>query len=412
MPSTPSTARSAAAAPRLWRTRATRRPPNIPSGRPRIAPLDAVLVTEHLHGRPSRAADHEAENLALAALVQALADAPDTILQVLAETACALLRSGSAGLSLLTKDGRRFWWAAAAGKWAAHFGGGTSRDSGPSGDVLQRDAPLLFTRWERRYPHLAAGTPHVEEGLFVPFYVGRKAVGTIWAMTHDGERSFDAEDLRLLQSLARFASAAYQAVNMLGEVGERRAALSLLEDAVQARALAEDRSPGCAKVRSSCAAARRRCGMRISARMSSWPCSRTSCATRWRRSGMRWPPTARANGRRTRESGSDEIMERQIAHMSRLLDDLLDISRITRGKLELKKEPAELTSVLSAAIETARPLLDTKRHALSLEFPREAMRLEADAVRLAQVFSNLLINAAKYTNPHGSIHLSAAPGGR
>lgn len=100
-------------------------------------------------------------------------------------------------------------------------------------------------------------------------------------------------------------------------------------------------------------------------------------------------------------------MERQVAHMSRLLDDLLDIARITRGTLELKKTPTELMSVLSAAIETARPLLDSKHHKLALELPGEAVRLEADAVRLAQVFSNLLINAAKYTDAHGEIRLSA-----
>src|SRR6185312_2393010 len=98
-------------------------------------------------------------------------------------------------------------------------------------------------------------------------------------------------------------------------------------------------------------------------------------------------------------------MERQVTHMSRLLDDLLDISRITRGTLVLKKTAVELTSVLSTAIETARPLLDSKHHSLPLDFPREAVRLEADAVRLAQVFSNLLIKAAKYTDPHGKIHL-------
>ncbi len=69
---------------------------------------------------------------------------------------------------------------------------------------------------------------------------------------------------------------------------------------------------------------------------------------------------------------ADEIMERQVTHMSRLLDDLLDISRITRGNLELKKAPAELTSVLSTAIEAARPLLDSKHHSLSLDFANEA----------------------------------------
>jgi PAS domain S-box-containing protein len=104
---------------------------------------------------------------------------------------------------------------------------------------------------------------------------------------------------------------------------------------------------------------------------------------------------------------AEEIIERQVAHMSRLLDDLLDISRITRGTLELKKTPTELTVVIGTAIEAARPILDAKRHTLSLDLPKEAVRLQADPVRLAQVFSNLLINAAKYTDPGGEIHLRA-----
>jgi len=97
--------------------------------------------------------------------------------------------------------------------------------------------------------------------------------------------------------------------------------------------------------------------------------------------------------------------------MSRLLDDLLDVSRITRSTLELKKSPNELTLVIGSAIETARPILDAKHHALSVDLPKHAVRLEADLVRLAQVFSNLLINAAKYTDPGGQIQLRAAQEG-
>ena len=108
---------------------------------------------------------------------------------------------------------------------------------------------------------------------------------------------------------------------------------------------------------------------------------------------------------------ADDIIERQVAHMSRLLDDLLDISRITRGTLELKKTRAELTSVVGAAIETARPILDEKHHTLALDLPAQPLQLEADVVRLAQVFSNLLINAAKYTDPGGQIRLRASPQG-
>jgi PAS domain S-box-containing protein len=104
---------------------------------------------------------------------------------------------------------------------------------------------------------------------------------------------------------------------------------------------------------------------------------------------------------------AEAIIERQVAHMSRLLDDLLDVSRITRGALELKKTRSELTSIIGAAIETARPVLDAKHHTLVLDLPSQPVQLQADVVRLAQVFSNLLINAAKYTDPGGRIQLRA-----
>lgn len=107
---------------------------------------------------------------------------------------------------------------------------------------------------------------------------------------------------------------------------------------------------------------------------------------------------------------AEEVIERQVAHMSHLLDDLLDVSRVTRGTLELKKQRTELTSVVSTGIEAARPLLDAKRHTFTLDLPNEPVWLDADPVRLAQVFSNLLINAAKYTEPKGHIGLHACCG--
>jgi PAS domain S-box-containing protein len=376
-----------------------------------LVPLESILLTEQLHRRAGRSPDPEAENRALGALVQALADSPEIILQVLADKTLELLRAGSAGISLLTKDGQRFCWPAIAGKWSVHIGAGTPRDFGPSGDVLACNAPQLFTHWEQRYPYLAATTPLAEEGLLVPFHVNGKTVGTIWAIAHDLERKFDAEDLRLLQSLTRFASAAYQAVNMLGAVGERRAALSLLEDAVQARALAED---ALIKLRDSEQQLRRsEEALREADHRKNEFLALLAHELRNPLAPVRYALAANRKAGRTAQQRqwADEIMERQVTHMSRLLDDLLDISRITRGTLELKKAPVELTSVLGTAIETARPLLDSRHHSLSLDFPREAVRLEADAVRLAQVFSNLLINAAKYTDPHGKIHLSACQQG-
>ena len=108
---------------------------------------------------------------------------------------------------------------------------------------------------------------------------------------------------------------------------------------------------------------------------------------------------------------ANEIIERQVVHMSHLLDDLLDVSRITRGAIVLKKTRTELASVLEAAIDAARPVIDARQHSLSVDLPEERLCLEADPVRLTQVFSNLLINAAKYTNSKGQIHLRAAQEG-
>ncbi len=101
------------------------------------------------------------------------------------------------------------------------------------------------------------------------------------------------------------------------------------------------------------------------------------------------------------------VMRRQSAHMSRLLEDLLDVSRFARGELELRRSVTELTTVLGTSIEAARPLLDGKQHALSVELPKDAVRVWADPVRLNQVFTNLLINAAKYTDFGGRIELRA-----
>jgi signal transduction histidine kinase/CheY-like chemotaxis protein len=104
---------------------------------------------------------------------------------------------------------------------------------------------------------------------------------------------------------------------------------------------------------------------------------------------------------------SRELIERQVQHMSLLLDDLLDISRIGRGRLELRKGTIELHSVVSAAVESANPLIEARGHKLILQLPEQPLQLDADALRLAQVLSNLLNNAAKYTEPGGWIRLQA-----
>ncbi len=102
------------------------------------------------------------------------------------------------------------------------------------------------------------------------------------------------------------------------------------------------------------------------------------------------------------------IIERQIDHMVRLVDDLLDVSRITRGKIQLKRGLIDTMSVLTKAVEMTAPLLEQRSHHLELEPPPEPLLVEGDGARLAQVMANLLNNAAKYTDPGGRIHVSVA----
>ena len=92
--------------------------------------------------------------------------------------------------------------------------------------------------------------------------------------------------------------------------------------------------------------------------------------------------------------------------LTRLVDDLLDVSRITRGKVNLQREPVDLAAVVARAVEVSRPLIDARRHELAVTLPPEPVRLEADATRLAQVVANLLNNAAKYTEERGHIWLT------
>jgi signal transduction histidine kinase/CheY-like chemotaxis protein len=106
-------------------------------------------------------------------------------------------------------------------------------------------------------------------------------------------------------------------------------------------------------------------------------------------------------------SWAREVVDRQVDHMSRLLDDLLDVSRITRNKLELRREHISLGEVIDIAVETSRPLIERAGHELSIELPPEPVFLHADPLRLAQVFANLLNNAAKYTARGGRIRIEA-----
>ena len=456
--------------------------------------LESILRTAELKARPSRAPDYATENRALVALAQALVDSPRTILQTLSDTVLALLKADSAGLSLLTVDGKRFHWPAIAGMWSHHTGGGTPREFGPCGDVLDCSAPLLFTRFERRYPYLLEATPLAEECLLVPFFMNGKAVGTIWAIAHDVERKFDLEDLRMLESLGKFASAAYQATESLNTEKEfNRSIIDSSPDCIKVLDLEgnllsmltgltllgiEDIRPFLNKPWISFWKEGDQEAARVAiAEAAAGRQGRFVGFFRTLRDEPKWwdvaiSPILAANGKPARllavsrdvtervhaqqaisdaavalaelDHRKDEflamlshelrnplapiatalkilqlkkeedpiqqraraIIERQMGNLKHLIDDLLEVSRISTGRVQLRRERIDVGGVVDRALDTARPLIVQRRHEFTLSMPLQPLWLYADADRLEQVVVNLLTNAAKYTDEGGGVWMS------
>ena len=186
--------------------------------------LDEVLITDELGRRAKRAPDYAAENRAMAALNREMAANPHGVLQKLAELIVDLCGADSAGISILEHDGENpvFRWRAASGPFASNLGGTMPREASPCGTVIARNEVLLFNRAERVFPALVGVGPPICENLLAPWSVGGTPTGTVWAIAHSPDKHFDAEDARVLQSLATFAAAACQMVASLDDANAGR----------------------------------------------------------------------------------------------------------------------------------------------------------------------------------------------
>ena len=359
-------------------------------------PLEAVLCTEELERRPSRPPDYHAENQALRTLVQELTNSPENVLQKLVDVALELCRGHSTGISLLEEPGPpgvlspagdHFRWHAVAGQWAPLVWNTTTpRDNGPCGTVVDRNTTLLFANAHRHYAQFVDVHPQLVEGLLVPFHVNGQAVGTVWVVAHDETRKFDAEDQRLLESLATFAATAYQgrlAIASLAksnqdlqvEIAERQRAEKALQDSDRRKSeflamLAHELRNPLAPIRHALQIVRLT-------------------------GGLAEPVQA-----------AHDMMERQVGQIVRLVDDLLDVSRISRGTIELRKRHVELDSVVNHAVEAARPTYEGAGIQLTVTLPPKPLYVDGDPTRLTQVVGNLLSNACKFTERGGDVRLT------
>jgi signal transduction histidine kinase/CheY-like chemotaxis protein len=335
---------------------------------PNVVDLQSVIITDSLNDRPSRPPDYQAESSALGAVAQAITSAPEGILQALVETTLSLCKADSAGVSIAEEEGggEILRWHAIAGRYASHRWGTTPRHFSPSGTVMDQNALVLFSNPARHFTYFNEVDPPIIEALMCPFAVGGKIIGTLWVMANDDRRQFDTEDGRLLGNLAKFAATAYQV----------RLSLTLTQEAQRRKdeflaVLAHELRNLLAPMHS---------------------------AVQY---------LGHFDSGQPEQYQASQVLGRQLKSMTRMIDDLLDVSRIGCGKLQVRKERVDLTTVLKHAVETCRPLMEAYRHELVLDIPSGAIWVDADPVRLAQVFDNLLNNAAKYTREDGRIELSA-----
>jgi PAS domain S-box-containing protein len=198
-----------------------------------------------------------------------------------------------------------------------------------------------------------------------PLLVGDRLLGTLSFATRSKDE-FDADELAFMETLCHYVTVAYERLRLVNELKEadRR------KDEFLATLAHELRNP-LAPVRSAVQVLRLK--------------GPDQPELRWSR----------------------DVIERQVEHLTRLIDDLMDISRITRNKLELRKERVDLTQAIKGAIESSRFVIEQCGHELIVDLPSEPIYLQGDLVRLAQVFLNLLNNAAKYTERGGRIWISA-----
>jgi signal transduction histidine kinase len=177
-----------------------------------LVPLDSIIVTDELRTRVPHPRSDIAVNEAIVGLSRTMANAPKEILQRLVDTSLSLCDAHSAGISLLEEENGKeiFRWHGIAGRYKPYLWGTTPREFSPCGTVLDRDAVQLMAGLDRHFTYFAEVTPRIEEALLVPFHVAGKAVGTIWVISHESSRKFDAGDLAALEMLGEFAAAAFQ----------------------------------------------------------------------------------------------------------------------------------------------------------------------------------------------------------
>ncbi|RKE34750.1 phospho-acceptor domain-containing protein [Paraburkholderia sp. BL23I1N1] len=340
------------------------------------------LVTPTLDTRAHRPPDYAAESSAMHCLAQALTSSDGAMLQTLSDMALSLCEAGSAGIGLLETDTDGtpvFRWVAVSGACVDTLGTTTPIADSPSGLTLELAAGQLFSFPQRHFACLNDVSPEIIEELVAPIPGQPEPWGTLWVMSHDGEHLFDAEDRRILTSLANFTCAA---LTMTRAKADAEARAAEAEAATNALALEESRKDDFIAT--------------LSHELRNPLAPIDSALTVARKLATDNSAVLAALG----------IADRQMRILKRLVGDLLDASRIRHGKLSVRPSYGLLQDIVADAVTAMKADARNGEHRLHVTVPPYPVTVHADAARLTQVISNLLTNAVKYTPPGGDISLS------
>jgi signal transduction histidine kinase len=342
-----------------------------------------LLATAALDQRPHRIPDFAAENEALHRLARALTTSANAMLQELAHIARELCGATYAGIDLVDDSGgkRHIRCAVLEGNITAGGLTAISVDDSPDGITLHLGAAQLFAYPKRYFTRLYPQLPEVVEELVVPIPGLPEPWGTLWVMSCDELYRFDAEDRRILTGLANFTCAALTIAKAESEA--RRHALEA-EAAKDALALAEEHKDNFIATLSHEV---RNPLMPIDAELK---VLRNVCSVN---------PAALS---------ALDVADRQIAQLRRLVDDLLDLSRMKHGKLSILPSYGVLQDIVADAVRAVKTEVEERQHHLSVTVPSYPVHVYADTARVVQIVSNLLTNSVKYTPPGGEIEVSAA----
>jgi signal transduction histidine kinase/CheY-like chemotaxis protein len=343
--------------------------------------LDDIIITEELSRRVPRTTDLREENHALHTLVQQLFEQPQIMLKNLVTIISKLCHAETANVSLLevNPSGEDICrWIALAGMLEAYEQTPTPYSFSCCGICLERQAPLLYSYPERYFTYLQEFKPTIVESLVVPLLIANQPLGTIWIVSHDRQRQFDREDLRLMTSLANFTAAALYSSNA------RQAAEESARREQAARAAAETAN---------------RLKDEFLAVLSHELRSPLNPILGW----AKLLQTRKLDQAKT--AYALESIERNAKLQSQLMEDLLDVSRILQSKLSLKVSSVDLCAVIGVALDTVHLVAEAKSIQLNTILEPNVGQVLGDPSRLQQVFWNLLSNAVKFTPSGGQVEV-------